>query len=827
MSGKDNNTPKKKGGSPSKKAGQQPPSSPSAQALVRLDIHPGNGRITFNNQSFANFDNVMQHIQEQPVPRRERLLHGLLTNMIDFRDHWSDEILRFADYFDSERNHNVFQKLFYNPQDYEDRWGILQERIKSVRDERARCRPIINKVIKRCPAESKEFYDAHFKPWGETRVTMERLQKWLTQPAENLTEKIRLIHNAAFDRCLHPARTGGHTNSIIPQAEDIRSCLDKKVSLRFITEVEAQQLRDKAKDVSHYAHVWRDPATSIVYPRRPSHLVQADIPPTCLHPVPPPQPLRQPTSQPTSQRSTPVPSNASDAGYELSSSDDCKETSPAATPSRKRRKLSQASVEKIEKSMRDVSNLAKSPLPPKRPSVSALGSRACPLHEPNPVEHGLWEYVYDYATAYINGVKQPKSSANPQVISADVDALTAAVNRLNIGINRLPQDRREAGAVLFAKGLCCGVTMCTEARSAQYLFQMYEIIRRWQQEFPSQSTGNMPGRSNQPLVDIRQGRQVDNNMGVMHNSLLTLLVDEGHPTGWLNDEIVNAGIAVRSDPRAVQVVNSLLWDRLVRVQHDPTQAAENMPQIREDRIPALTFIPINRGLSHWVLGWIDTRTRQYGILDSLVGSSNAARHNVDLQLMRDFMRYYGRLYYSRRSGETIEPTYIINTDQSPQQNADDCGVFVIMNAWYMLSGGRVGQLPWFDTMQRRLQIMNEIYQAASRMRAIPLPQRENTPALQTSSQPQSSASLASQAPLVTRSRPGSIDLSGQSAASDTASTQNQGLFIADSRPNSPTSSNQTDLRTLLAGATQNRGAPTPQVATPPRFDVSSASTPVF
>src|SRR5271156_3233276 len=60
MSGKGNNT-------PNKKAGQQPSPSPSAQALVQLDIHPRNGRITFNNQSFANFDNVMQHIQEQPV----------------------------------------------------------------------------------------------------------------------------------------------------------------------------------------------------------------------------------------------------------------------------------------------------------------------------------------------------------------------------------------------------------------------------------------------------------------------------------------------------------------------------------------------------------------------------------------------------------------------------------------------------------------------------------------------------------------------------------------------------------------------------------------
>jgi Ulp1 family protease len=77
--------------------------------------------------------------------------------------------------------------------------------------------------------------------------------------------------------------------------------------------------------------------------------------------------------------------------------------------------------------------------------------------------------------------------------------------------------------------------------------------------------------------------------------------------------------------------------------------------------------------------------------------------------MREFIRYYGRLYYSRRSGESTEPTYTINTGQSPQQNADDYGVFVIMNAWHMISSRRVGQLPWFDVMQRRLQIMSEIY----------------------------------------------------------------------------------------------------------------------
>jgi len=473
--------------------------------------------------------------------------------------------------------------------------------------------------------------------------------------------------------------------------------------------------------------------------------------------------------------------------------------------------------------MQDVSNLAESPLPQKRPPVSALGSRACPLYEPNSVEHGLWEYAYDYAAGYINGVKQPKPSANQHLISADLDVLTAAINRLNTGITRLPQDRREAGAVLFTKGLYCGVIMCTEARSAQYLSQMYEIIRRWQQEFPSQPTGYMPGRWSQPLVDIRQGRQIDNNMGVMENSLTTLLVDIGH-RGWLNDEIVNAGIAVRSDPRAVQVVNSVMWNRLAS---DPAQAVENMPQIREDRIPALTFIPINRGQNHWVLGWIDTRIRQYGILDSLVSSLNATRHNLDLRLMRDYMRYYSQLYCARRSEETTEPIYTINASQSPQQYGDDCGVFVIMNAWFLTSGGRAGQLPWFDVMQQRLRIMDEIYQAASRMRAIPPAQRGNIPALQTSSQPQSPASSASQAPLATRSRFGSVNLSTQSAAANTAPTQNQGLFIADSRLNFPSPSNQTDLRTLLAGATQNRGAPISQVATPPRFDVSSASTPVF
>jgi len=200
MLGKDYNTPTKKGVSPGRISGQQPPPSPSAQALVQLDIHPANGRITFNNQTFANFDNVMQHIQEQPVQRRERLLHGLLTNMIDFRDHWSDQILRFADYFDSERSQNIFQDLFYNPGDYENRWGILQERIKSVRDERARCRPIINKVIKRCPAESKDFYDVHFKPWGETRVMSCQACQ---EPVDKTTldERWQLPLSPAFSLC--------------------------------------------------------------------------------------------------------------------------------------------------------------------------------------------------------------------------------------------------------------------------------------------------------------------------------------------------------------------------------------------------------------------------------------------------------------------------------------------------------------------------------------------------------------------------------------------------------------------------------------------------
>jgi hypothetical protein len=819
-------------------ASQQPPPSPSSQALAQLSIHPGNGQITFNNYTFRSFDDVMQHIQQEPAHRRERLLHGLLTSMIDFRDHWSDQILRFADYFDNQLHQNMFHELFYNSADYENRWGILQERIKSIRDERARCRPIISKVIKRCPAASQDFYETHFKPWGETRVTMDRLAKWLTQPGQNFTDKVRMIHNAAFDRCLHPSRTGGHTNSIIPQAEDIRSCLENKASARYITEVETQQLRDKAKEVSHYAHVWRDPATSIVYPRRPQHLIQANIPPTCLYPAP----LSQPSSQPASQRSSPLPSNASDAGKNLSSPDTSKESSPCSTPHSKRRRLSQASVQLISNSMHNVAHLANSPLPRKQPQVSALGSRDCPIPDPNPVEQGLWEYSYDYARAFVNGVKKPKPPPTQQLLHADVDMLAAAVQRLSLGMNRLPPDRREAGAVLFAQGLCRGVNMCTEAQSAQHLSQMYEIIRRWEQEFPAVPTGNLPNRANHPFVAIRRGGQLDNNMGVTHTSLFTLLVDQANPTGWLNDEIVNAGIAVRSDPENVQVINSLMWDRMFLVENNPDQVAMNMPDIINDRVPALTLIPINRGEAHWVLGWIDTRTRQYGILDSLVAWSRPARHNIDMRLIHDFMRFHADTYYQRRPGDTTEPVYTINTGQSPQQEADDCGIFVIMNAWDLIAGQRAGQLRWFNVMERRLRVMNEIFQAASQMRAIPPAQRHIVPDYRTTSRPQNRPSSrqqnvpgtsSSQAPLVdlTRSRPASISLSNPPAASTATSGQTQDLFFAESQRNSPSPSNlqtpQPNLQALLAGAVQNRRATTPGGVTTPILNVSSASTPVL
>jgi hypothetical protein len=62
-----------------------------------------------------------------------------------------------------------------------------------------------------------------------------------------------------------------------------------------------------------------------------------------------------------------------------------------------------------------------------------------------------------------------------------------------------------------------------------------------------------------------------------------------------------------------------------------------MPYIRINRVSALTFIPINREESHWGFRWIDTRTRQYNILNSLMATLNTARHNVDIRLMREFM----------------------------------------------------------------------------------------------------------------------------------------------------------------------------------------------
>ena len=86
----------------------------------------------------------------------------------------------------------------------------------------------------------------------------------------------------------------------------------------------------------------------------------------------------------------------------------------------------------------------------------------------------------------------------PALQDADMDTLTAAVNRLGLGLDQLPRNQREAGAVLFAKGLCRGVNMCRDGQSAHYLNQMYNILRQWNQEFPPQPTGNMPDRANQP-----------------------------------------------------------------------------------------------------------------------------------------------------------------------------------------------------------------------------------------------------------------------------------------------------------------------------------------
>ena len=143
----------------------------------------------------------------------------------------------------------------------------------------------------------------------------------------------------------------------------------------------------------------------------------------------------------------------------------------------------------------------------------------------------------------------------------------------------------------------------------------------------------------------------------MQSSLETVLMDDAHPDGWLNDEVVSAGIAVRSDPGMVQVVSSLLYDSMVRVatnasvertvltpNYDEHAMAAAVPDIRNDRVPALTLMPINRGENHWVLGWINTRTREYGILDSGTRYASQARQNLDLHLIRTFMRYQKKLW---------------------------------------------------------------------------------------------------------------------------------------------------------------------------------------
>lgn len=92
------------------------------------------------------------------------------------------------------------------------------------------------------------------------------------------------------------------------------------------------------------------------------------------------------------------------------------------------------------------------------------------------------------------------------------------------------------------------------------------------------------------------------------------------------------------------------------------------------------LIPINVHQTHWVLGVIDLKNKKILYMDSL--ATNKTPHGERaLTLMYDFVKGETNKQGVPELAEGFEQEHLLNVPQ--QQNGSDCGVFTLMNAFYI------------------------------------------------------------------------------------------------------------------------------------------------
>ena len=204
---------------------------------------------------------------------------------------------------------------------------------------------------------------------------------------------------------------------------------------------------------------------------------------------------------------------------------------------------------------------------------------------------------------------------------------------------------------------------------------------------------------------IREKRTIvyDELTRVTSNTIETLIF-QGND-GWLNDDAINAYLslickAYSKPERRVAYVNGDFFGYLQRKQEYPLEFSEDA--LVEAQV---ILVPIHEE-NHWFLAVVNRESKEYVIFDSIANK----RHRNELNVIRAYME---RLNSSRglpRLDEYVH-RFSLSSNVVPQQtNGSDCGVFALLFARIIASGGKIskGSINPSNIMAHRISIAYDI-----------------------------------------------------------------------------------------------------------------------
>lgn len=172
---------------------------------------------------------------------------------------------------------------------------------------------------------------------------------------------------------------------------------------------------------------------------------------------------------------------------------------------------------------------------------------------------------------------------------------------------------------------------------------------------------------------------------------------------WLNDEIINATLAMYVDARPMWAFSTYFYAKLTQPTYEYVQVQRWTKAVNLFACRGALF-PIHTGGVHWTLAAADMHTRTLHYLDSLGGDGTP--------ILRRLLGYLQQEHQARRHGLVLpESSWTLRSwgrAELPQQAGDvDCGVFVCAYARLLVDAWSREVEPEFNFSQEEIPRIRE------------------------------------------------------------------------------------------------------------------------